>query len=177
MLAEVKEHMNSKTKILTIITLSVVACMLVCLPITMAVQSSVDLGDETMLAEMEQNGNSCEHPLIKARLIWWFLNHSEPVEVEGTVVMLSDTKLVLSSGKDQIRVQLPEEWIVDGEEVTVEELFTTGYLTEGENITVKTLRANLIEKGWLNIYVSIGYEIVDDAGTYAYANLDVNIEA
>lgn len=169
--------MNSKTKIFTVVLLSVAACMVVYLPTAMATQSTYELGDDAMLMEMEQNGNSCEHPLAKAGIIWWILNHSEPVEVEGTVVMLSDTKLVLSSGNDQIRVQLPEEWIVDGEEVTHEELFTSGYLTEGEDITVKTLRVNLIEKGWLNIYVSIGYEIVDDAGAYAYANLDVNIEA
>jgi hypothetical protein len=177
MLTEVKEHMNSKTKIFTVVLLSVAACMVVYLPTAMATQSSYELGDDMVLAEMEQNGDGCDHPLAKARLLWWLLNHSEPVEVEGTIVKLSDTKLVLSSGKDQIRVQLPEEWIVDGEEVTFEELFTSGYLSEGESITVKTLRINLIEKVGLNIYVSIGYEITDDTCTQAYANMDVNIEA
>ena len=168
--------MNSKTKILTIVLVSVAACMLIYLPLTMALQPSYELGDESVFAEMEQD-KPCDCGVgIKLRLLWWFLNHSEPVEIEGTVVMLSDKKLVLSSGEDQIRVHLPDEWIVDGKVITPAELFANGYLSEGENVTVKALRADLIDKEWLNIYLTVGYEIIDDAGDHAYANLDVNIE-
>lgn len=168
--------MNSKTKIFTILLVSVAAFMLVYVPFTMALQPSYELGDEIPFAEMEQdNPNECGAG-IKLRLLWWFLNHSEPVEIEGTIVMLSDKKLVLSSGEEQIGVHLPDEWIVEGEVVTPQGLFTSGYLSEGENVTVKALRADLIDKEWLSIYLTIGYEIIDDAGDHAYANLDVNIE-
>ena len=168
--------MNSKTKILTIVLVSVAACMLIYLPLTMALQPSYELGDEIAFAEMEQDSQCGCGVGIKLRLLWWFLNHSEPVEIEGTVVMLSDKKLILSSGEEQIGVHLPDEWIVDGKVITPEELFASGYLSEGENVTVKALRADLIDKEWLNIYLAVGYEIIDDAGDHAYANLDVNIE-
>jgi len=55
-------------------------------------------------------------------------------------------------------------------------LFGSGYLSVGENVTVRALRAEIIEKEGLCIYVLIGYEIVDDAGVHAYAAIPLNIE-
>ncbi len=55
-------------------------------------------------------------------------------------------------------------------------LFGSGYLSEGENITVKALSANLIDKEGLRIYLTVAYEIIDESGVYAYANLPFNIE-
>jgi len=57
-----------------------------------------------------------------------------------------------------------------------EEIFASGYLSEGESITVKALGADLIDKEGLRIYLLVGYEIIDDAGVHATANLSVNIE-
>ncbi|MGD9131697.1 MAG: hypothetical protein PVH73_09025 [Candidatus Bathyarchaeota archaeon] len=168
--------MNEKTKFLTILLVSVAACMLIYLPFTMALQPSSELGDEDVFAKMAEDG-SCEcGDILKLRLLWWFLNHSEPVEVEGTVVMLIDNKLVLSSGEEQIGVHLPEEWIVNGEVVTPQELFLSGYPSEGENVTVKALGADIIDKNGLRIYLLVGYEIINDAGVHAIANMPVNIE-
>ena len=168
--------MNSKTKIFTIVLVSVAACMLIYVPLTMALQPSYELGDETAFAEMEQDKPCDCGGGIKLRFLWWFLNHSEPVEIEGTVVMLSNNKLVLSSGEEQIGVHLPEEWIVDGEVVTPQGLFAGGYLSEGENVTVKALGADVIDKEGLRIYLLVGYEIIDQSGVHATANLAVNIE-
>jgi len=49
-------------------------------------------------------------------------------------------------------------------------------LSEGENITVKALGADLIDKEGLRIYLLVGYEIINESGVHAYANLRVNIE-
>lgn len=175
-LTEVKEKVNTKTKFLTIMLVSVAACMMIYLPFTMALQPDCELGDENVFAKMAEDG-SCEcGDILKLRLLWWFLNHSEPVEVEGTVVMLIDNKLVLSSGEEQIGVHLPEEWIVNGEVVTPQELFLSGYPSEGENVTVKALGADIIDKNGVRIYLLIGYEIINQSGVHATANLPVNIE-
>ena len=73
-------------------------------------------------------------------------------------------------------MHLPEEWIVDGEVVTPQGLFAGGYLSEGENVTVKALGADVIDKEGLRIYLLVGYEIIDQSGVHATANLAVNIE-
>jgi len=56
-------------------------------------------------------------------------------------------------------------------------LFGCGYLHQGENVTVKALRTNVIDKEGLSIYFAIGYEIVNDADVHAYAAMPLNIEA
>ena len=168
--------MNSKTKAFTIMLASIVACMLIVLPLTNAVQPSASLGDELAFAEIEELKPAAFRVGLKVRFVWWFLNHSEPVEIDGTVVTLTENMLILGTGEDQIRMHLPAEWTVDNEVLTREELFASGYLSEGENITVKALGADLINKEGLRIYLLVGYEIIDNAGVHAIANLPVNIE-
>jgi len=140
------------------------------------VQPSVGLGDELAVAEMEECKPAGFRVGLRVRFVWWFLNHSEPVEIDGTVVTLTENMLILSTGEDQTRVHLPAEWTVDNEVLTREELFASGYLREGESITVKALGADLIDKEGLRIYLLVGYEIMDKAGAHAIANLHVNIE-
>ncbi|PVX27455.1 MAG: hypothetical protein CW716_02205 [Candidatus Bathyarchaeum sp.] len=165
--------MNSKTKTLTIILASIVACMVIVFPLTHAVKPSAKLGEELALSELEE----CSPEAFKFALGLWFMNHSEPVEIEGTVVNHKEGMLILDTGTEQTRIHLPEEWTVDDEIQSREELYSSGYLTEGETVTVKALGADLIDKPILRIYLLVGYEIIDNAGVHAYANLPVNIEA
>ncbi|TSA56032.1 hypothetical protein D4R42_04350 [bacterium] len=168
--------MNSKTKIFTVMLASIVASILVVMPLTNAIQPSVSLGDELTAAEIEEFKPLRFRAALKVRFAFWFLNHSEPTEVDGTVVALTEKKLILNTDEDQIRVNLPAEWTVDGEVLTREELFASGYLSEGKSITVKALGADMIDREGLHIYMLVGYEIIDDAGVHAIANLAVNIE-
>lgn len=167
--------MNQKTKALTIILVSVAASMLIYLPLTQALEPAEGLGSEVTIAEIQQ-GKLWRRAAIKVKLAWWFLNHSEPVEIEGTAVNISKTMLIVNTTENQIRVHLPPEWTVGDELIQREELFASGYLSEGENITVKALEANLIDKEGLRIYLLVGYEIINESSVHAYANLRVNIE-
>ena len=88
------------------------------------------------------------------------------MEVDGTVVTHIEGTLIVGAGTEQTRILLPDEWIVDGELLTREELFAGGYLSEGENVTVKALEANLIDKAILRISLTVGYEIIDDSGVH-----------
>ena len=184
--------MKSKLKVLAValVTIAVVGVLLYT-PLINALQS--DEGQESDI-EMPNDMNFAAHPRCKswlrtrlgesdvtthnkrARAIWWFLNHSEPVEVEGTAVTLFKSMLVVNTVEGQIRIHLPPAWIVGEEQMMREELFESGYLSVDENITVKVLRADMIDKEELGIYLLLGYEIIDEDDVHAYAILPFNIQ-
>lgn len=169
--------MKSKVKFLTVALVMVaVASVLLYAPLTNALQS--DEGQESDVEINNENFAACcrGKPWLKARLGWWFLNHSEPVEVEGTAVALFKDMLIVNTAEGQIRIHLPRPWTVDEELTMRAELFESGYLSVGENITVKALRADVIDKEGLRVYLLLGYEIIDESGDHAYAVLPFNIE-
>ena len=156
--------LNSKLKFAIVTLTIVVASTLLYAPLTNAIQSY----------ECEQTPEtSC---VDEKDWVWWFLNNSEPVTVDGTVVALLRDMLVVNTGEGQTRIILPEEWIIDATITTKEGLFTNNYLDVGENVTVSALRANIISKEGLCIYFLLGYEVVDDSDVHAYATLPLNIE-
>ena len=154
----------------------IVAGTLIYLPLTHATESTEGLESEMPLAEIQKYRLWRSRANRKVRFVLWFLNHSEPVEIDGEAVNISKNRLIVNTPEDQIRVILPAEWIISGEPVMREELFASGYLSEGENRTVKALGANLVEKEGLHIYLLVGYEIINESGIHAYANLPINIE-
>ncbi len=164
-----EENMKWKLKVFAVaLIMVVVASALLYMPLTSAFQSEV--------SEVEGMYAHKRKPWFKARLGWWFLNHSEPVEVEGDIVILLRSMLVVNMAEGQIRIHLPQEWIVDEELMTREELFKNGYLSVGETITVTALRRNIVDKEGLHIYLLLGYEIIDETSAYTCAVLPFNIE-
>jgi len=111
----------------------------------------------------------------KPRSPWWFLHNSYPVEIEGTAVGLWKGMLVVNTTEGHVRVHLPKMWTIGEEFVKRGELFDE-YLSVGEEITVKALRANVTDKEGFSIYVLLGYEIIDECGVGAYAVLPFNVE-
>lgn len=170
--------MKSKVKILAI-TLVIVAVASVFLyaPLTNALQPNEDQeSDVEILNDMNFEARCRCKPRVKARLVWWFLNHSEPTEVNGAAVALFKNMLILDTAEGQIRIHLPRAWTVNGEVMMREELFESSYLSEGENITAKALRADVIDKQGLCVYLLLGYEIINQSTLHAYAILPFNIE-
>jgi len=170
--------MKSKVKILAITPVIVaVASVFLYAPLTNAFQPNGDpeSGVE-ILNDMNFEARCRGRPRVKARRGWWFLNHSEPTEVDGAAVVLFKNMLIVDTGEGQIRIHLPQAWTVDGEVTMREELFESGYLSEGETITVKALRADVIDKEGLCVYLLLGYEIINESTVHAYAILPFNIE-
>jgi len=170
--------MKSKIKILAI-TLVIVAVASVFLyaPLTNAFQPNGDQeSDVEILNDMNFEARCRCKPRVKARRGWWFLNHSEPTEVDGAAVALFKNMLILDTSEGQIRIHLPRAWTVDGQVTMREELFESSYLSEGETITVKALRADVINKEGLCVYLLLGYEIINKSTVHAYAILPFNIE-
>lgn len=163
--------MTSKLKVVTIaLVMIAVASALIYMPLTEAFQSGEEEAPDVKFAAQNQRRS-----WLKARLAWRFLNHSEPVEIEGTVVALFKNILIIDTTEGRIRIHLPPQWNVGEEVMTREELFE-GYLSVGEDITVKALRADVIDKDGLCVYLLLGYEIIDENGAHAYAVLPFNIE-
>jgi hypothetical protein len=69
--------------------------------------------------------------------------------------------LIVDTAEGQIRIHLPQAWTFDEEVTMREELFESGYLSEDESITVKALRADVIDKQGLCVYLLLGYEIIN----------------
>jgi len=161
--------MKTKQKVLAVALVTVaVASALLYMPLTSALQPEVP--------DVEGTHAQRYKPRLRARLGWRFFNHSEPVEVEGAAITLLKGMLVVNTAEGQIRIHLPQEWIVDEELMMRRELFENGYLSVGENITVKALSGNVIDKEGLRIYLLLGYEIIDESSVHAYAALPFNIE-
>jgi hypothetical protein len=170
--------MKAKAKILAI-TLVIVAVASVFLyaPLTNAFQPSGDQeSDVEILNDMNFEARCRCKPGLKAWRVWWFFNHPEPTEVDGAAVALFKNMLIVDTAEGQIRIHLSQAWTVNGEVTMREELFESGYLSEGENTTVKALRADVINKQGLCVYLLLGYEIINESTVHAYAILPFNIE-
>ncbi|WNZ30094.1 MAG: hypothetical protein IAX21_04375 [Candidatus Bathyarchaeota archaeon] len=169
--------MKTKTNALMLVVASIIACLVLVAPFAQANQSStISLGDDLTEMEIEETNTNRWWIRPKARFAAWFLQNSEPVQVQGTIVALSDNKLVSNTATDQIRVHLPAEWTVNNEVLTREELMASGYMCAGETITIKTLQAEVTNKEGLRIYITAAYELTNQAGQTAIANIIINIE-
>jgi len=170
--------MKSKAKILTItIVIVAVASVFLYAPLTNALQSNGDPeSDVEILNNINFDARCRCRPRVKARRAWWFLNHPEPAEVNGAAVALFKNMLIVDTAEGQIRIHLPQAWTIDGQVTMREELFESGYLSEGKTITVKALRADVIDKQGLCVYLLLGYEIINGSTVHAYAILPFNIE-
>ncbi|MCW4022219.1 MAG: hypothetical protein NWF02_03530 [Candidatus Bathyarchaeota archaeon] len=112
----------------------------------------------------------------KARFSTWFLQNAETVQVQGTVVTVSNNKLILNTANDQIRAHLPAEWTVNNEVRTREELLTSDYMSTGETITIQALQAQTTNKQGVTIYITATYKLTNQAGQTAIVNIIINIE-
>ncbi|MEJ2240946.1 MAG: hypothetical protein P8Y18_02220 [Candidatus Bathyarchaeota archaeon] len=166
--------MNGKTKAITVIVVAVAICMLVYSPLTQANKTQINLGDDTAIAEFEQYKPENFPILSRERFAIWFLKNTKPTTVEGQVATLAQRKLVINTDDDQLRVLMPIQWTVNEQVITIKELFENHL--EGQNIVIKVLEADMINKEGLQIYILIGYELAIETGIQANACTRINIE-
>jgi hypothetical protein len=75
-----------------------------------------------------------------------------------------------------VRVLLPRSWTLNNEVIGRGKLFNDTFSGTGQTVTVKVLEGVLLEKDTFRINVMLGYEIINAAGTHAYAVLPFNVE-
>lgn len=168
--------LKQKLKVLAAaLAIVAVTSVLLYVPLTNAFQSDEEpeLGPEPKTLKNQKFVVRC---CRKPRPFRWFFRHSEPVEIGGTVVALFKDMLIVDASDKQVRIHLPLMWTVDGKLVERGELQEGGYLTVGEEATVKALRFNAVEKECLCIYLLLGYEIINECNVHAYGVLPFSIE-
>jgi hypothetical protein len=164
--------MNGKTKAFTVIAAAVIVCMLVYSPLTQATQNEVSLGDELAIAEIGKCKPEGFRVRPRVKFALWFLKNAEPTQVEGTVVALAQKKLVLNIDEEQIRVNMPIQWTMENEVLTIRELYESHL--EGNDITIDALEASIVDKDGLSIKILVSYEL-STSEIEASACLKINI--
>jgi hypothetical protein len=96
--------------------------------------------------------------------------------VQGTVVTQSGRVLILDTGSGQVRVMVPNEWIVGSEVIKSTALFNGTFVSSGQTLTVKVLESDLFSNANFSLNLMLGYEAVNATGTHAYAVLPFNIQ-
>jgi len=96
--------------------------------------------------------------------------------VQGTVVSQWGDVLILDTGSGQVRVMIPSEWTVGSEVVSGAALFNGTFASSGQTLTVNVLKSDLFSNANFSVNVMLGYEVVNEAGTPAYAVLPFNIQ-
>ncbi len=168
--------MKTHMKALSIILILTAIAVPLALNTTMAAPTVSWNPTQTTEPQVDQQQSNELGP--RARLLKWLIAHSTPAEVNGEAVALVRNMLVVQVGEDQVRVLMPQGWIVDGEAIRAGRLFNGTYMSLGDDVTVKALKTILKTDGeGFSIYTLIGYEIIDNEnGAHAYAILPFNIE-
>ncbi|MBT8172155.1 hypothetical protein KJN74_04730 [Candidatus Bathyarchaeota archaeon] len=166
--------MNGKTKTLSVIIIAIAICLVIYSPLTQATQAELSLGDELEISQIEESKPEGFQARPRVRFAVWFLKHAQPNEVEGKVVALVQKKLVINVEDELIRVNMPRQWVTNNEVFTLRELFENHL--HGEELIIKVLEADMINKEGIRIYIFVGYELVTDSGFKATACLKMNIE-
>ena len=126
---------------------------------------------ETADAESIPVQNGAWRPINRLRLLLYILRNGEPATLTGDTVALEGHILVMSVAGDLENVILPGKWVLDGQIITLQELYDE-YMAGGE-ITVHTLKLELAQES-KTITVYFGYEI-EAGGAVAKAVLPFNI--
>ena len=155
--------------IMAVIALSIILYV----PMITATQSD---GNTPENSELQRQLIKCKRCCYCCDCLWWILTHSEPVTVDGTVVGLVKAMLVLNVEDGQVRVLLPPIWTVGTEIVRRRGLFDTGFLSAGENVTIKALKTPLIDEEGYKVYLLFGYEMTNSTGARVFAVLPFNVE-
>jgi len=127
---------------------------------------------ETADAELVTVQKGPWRPLNRLRILVYILRNGEPATVTGDTVALEGHILVMSVAGDLENVILPGKWVLDGQIITLQELYEE-YMAGGE-ITVHTLKLE-IEQESKTVTVYFGYKI-EARGAVSEAVLPFNIQ-
>jgi len=111
-------------------------------------------------------------PLNRLRILVYILRNGEPATLTGDPVALEGHILVMSIAGDLENVILPGKWVLDGQIITLQELYEE-YMSRSE-VTVHTLKLEIAQES-KTVTVYFGYKIAAD-GAVAEAVLPFNIQ-
>jgi hypothetical protein len=134
---------------------------------TLPCNATVPWGYMTRMPSMRSNG---------LFLTEGFLQNATLLNVTGTVVTVVQGMLVLDTSSGQVRILLPNDWIVGNETVNRVTLFNGTFASQGSSVTITVLESNVFSNANFSINEMLGYEAINATGTQAYAVLPFNIQ-
>lgn len=160
--------MEKKTKAIVIATLivTVVASGII---LSLQAVSAEEIPPQTF----EGRGDKC---LLKMRdaIVWRFVKKGVPETLEGEASVIERSILVLYVQEGVVNVVVPRIWVIDGETLTLQDLFDGDPFELGEAVTLETLMLELV-KDTHSTTSYIAYSIQNHEET-ATALLPFNIE-
>ena len=127
--------------------------------------------DEIDDVELATEQRGAWRPLDRLRIFIYIIRNGVPTMVTGDAVALEGRILVMSVAGDLENVILLGKWVLDGQIITLPELYDE-YMS-GSEITVHTLKLELVQES-KTITVYFGYKI-EAGGVVARAVLPFNI--
>ena len=108
-------------------------------------------------------------------LLWRFVKNGVPETLEGEASAVERRILVFDVQGKAVNVVVPRMWVINGETLTLQDLFDGAPFEFGEEMTLKTLKLELV-KDTHTVTSYIAYAIQNHEET-ATALLPFNIEA
>lgn len=162
--------MEKKTKAIVIATLMVVV-----------VASGIVLSLQAVSAEenppqtFEGRGDK---RLLKRReaIIWRFVKNGVPEILVGETSVVERCILVLDVPEKVVKVVVPRMWVIDGETLTLQDLFDGDPFVLGEEVTLETLMLELVkDTHTVTSYFAYSIQIDGETAT-ALLPFNINIE-
>jgi hypothetical protein len=134
---------------------------------TFANNVTMPWGHMTRMPQMRGNGLPWSYGLLQNATL---------SNVTGTVVSVVRGMLVLNTSSGQVRVLLPNEWIIGNEVVNSSTLFNGTFASQGSSVVITVLETNIFSSTSFSINEMLGYEATNATGTTVYAVLPFNIQ-
>jgi len=114
----------------------------------------------------------------KPFLAGWFFKEAEKSTITGTIVAHSGSIMVVVDNKGvRFNVILSMRWNIGSNVLTLNQVFSEGYLSVGHEVTINALKRTATNSKGVTVTIIFGYEVLDKANNnHLYAIQPLNIQ-
>ncbi|HIE14554.1 TPA: hypothetical protein EYP70_04720 [Candidatus Bathyarchaeota archaeon] len=118
-------------------------------------------------------------PSPKAQLFRQFFRDATITTIEGSVATHFRNILIIEDVEsNNLNILLPSVWRIGSKVMNVSEIFEEGYLSPGDNVTIKALQRIVTNRNDTSLIILVAYEISNDSSDYIlHAVLPFNVVA
>ncbi len=116
-------------------------------------------------------------PRPKAQLFRQFFRDATITTIEGSVAAHFRNILIIEDVEsNNLNILLPPVWRIGSKVMNVSKIFEEGYLSPGDNVTIKALQKIVTNRNGTSLIILLAYEISNDSNGYVlYAVLPFNV--
>jgi len=170
--------MQKKTKLIVGVTL----VLLIALPFTAITVAEV-YGQQVNGSNVAEGENAQRLLLLQLQqrkpfLMGWFLKEAEKSTVTGTIIAHAGRIIVVRDSQgERLNIVLAVRWNIDSNNLPIKQVFSEGYLSVGDEVTLNALKRTATNTKGVTITIIFGYEILNKANNnHLYAIQPLNIQ-